>query len=276
MITIQELLYNRELKPEDQVKLVRHKDSGLDLYTMYNDDNARFLTYQSEQASEAYRDAEYIASFIGEEGTLARFIGVFRIIRVTALGEPQTDVTGGQCNFLYEMEEVQGFEDLKERVIIDWGNSSINWKQWIRNEKKVVEIQPGLHYQQFTDYYDFILSFDELKEIVNEPYKDWKKMLSATNGIYLIQDSKTGDLYVGSASGENGIWGRWKDYVRTEGHGGNIKLKELIEAQPDYAKHFKFSILMLLPKTITPSEVDKKETLFKNKLGSKSFGLNKN
>ena len=42
MITIQELLYNRELKPEDQVKLVRHKDSGLDLYTMYNDDNARF------------------------------------------------------------------------------------------------------------------------------------------------------------------------------------------------------------------------------------------
>ena len=142
--------------------------------------------------------------------------------------------------------------------------------------KEVVEIQPGLNYQQFTEYYDFILSVDELNEIVNKPYKDWKKMLSATNGIYLIQDSKTGNLYVGSASGENGIWGRWKDYIKSKGHGGNVKLRALIKAQPDYAKHFKFSILMLLPKTITPSEVDKKETLFKNKLGSKSFGLNKN
>ena len=34
------------------------------------------------------------------------------------------------------------------------------------NAKPVIEIHPGLHYQQFTDYFDFILDFKELKEIV--------------------------------------------------------------------------------------------------------------
>jgi hypothetical protein len=33
---------------------------------------------------------------------------------------------------------------------------------------------------------------------------------------------------------------------------------------------------MLLPKTVTPDEASKKENLFKNKLGTNSFGLNEN
>lgn len=100
--------------------------------------------------------------------------------------------------------------------------------------------------------------------------------MSITKGIYLISDINTGKLYVGSAYGENGIWGRWTDYVKSNGHGNNKTLKELIETENDYAKNFTFSILMLLPKTITPNEAIKKETLYKNKLGTNSFGLNNN
>ena len=93
---------------------------------------------------------------------------------------------------------------------------------------------------------------------------------------YLISDINTGKLYVGSAYGENGIWGRWSDYVKSNGHGNNKTLKELIENENEYAKNFTFSILMLLPKTITPNEAIKKEMLYKNKLGTNSFGLNNN
>ena len=174
------------------------------------------------------------------------------------------------------MEEVTGYEDLKERVIINWGDSTISWHQWISNEKPVIEIHPGLHYQQFTDYFDFILDFKELQEIVTNQYSDWKKVLSITKGVYLINDTKNGKFYVGSAYGEDGIWGRWVNYVLTNGHGNNKLLIELLKDDPTYAFNFRFSILMLLPRTITPDEAIKKERLFKNKLGTNSFGLNSN
>ncbi len=148
--------------------------------------------------------------------------------------------------------------------------------QWIDNQMEVIQIHPGLHYKQFTDYFDFILNFGELKEIITNQYSDWKKVLSVTKGIYLISDSKTGKLYVGSAYGDEGIWGRWSKYVLTNGHGDNKTLKELIASNLNYGNNFQFSILMLLPRTITADEAIKKERLFKNKLGTNSFGLNNN
>ncbi|MCL1979885.1 MAG: GIY-YIG nuclease family protein [Proteobacteria bacterium] len=273
MITIQELLYNRGLDRKAKVKLVRHQDKRYpNLYEWYRFDRQKFLTYQNGQGKDVFKDVDYIASFIGEgSGTLSRFVGIFKITGKKELDKP----TQMGSFFIYEMEDIEGFEDLKERVIIKWSNA-ISWHQWIKNEMEVIEIHPGLHYKQFTDYFDFILNFEELKDIVTNEYIDWKRMLSATKGIYLISDTKTGKLYVGSAYGENGIWGRWSEYVKTNGHGGNKTLKGLIENDPTYGNHFQFSVLMLLQRTITPDEAIKKERLFKDKLGTNSFGLNNN
>ena len=141
---------------------------------------------------------------------------------------------------------------------------------------EILEICPGLHYKRFTDYFDLLLDFNELKEIIVNQYNDWKKVLSVIKGVYLISDTKSGKLYVGSAYGEDGIWGRWSDYVTSGGHGGNKMLRKLIDEDCNYATNFQFSILMLLPKTITPDEAIKKEQLFKRKLGTNSFGLNNN
>jgi hypothetical protein len=267
MITIQELLFNRNLSKDSKVKLVRHKDSRQDLYNLYKANREEFLAYQKSQSKDVFNDVDFIVSFIGEDGLLSRFIGVYKIINRKKLADN---------HFEYQMEEVKElFDDLKERVIIQWRNA-ISWHQWIKNEMEVLEIHPGLHYKQFTDYSDFILNFEELKEIVNRQYSDWKKMLSVTKGVYLISDTKTGKLYVGSAYGEDGIWGRWCKYVQTNGHGDNKTLKELVDNDPTHGSYFQFSILMLLPRTITPDEAIKKERLFKNKLGTNSFGLNNN
>jgi hypothetical protein len=276
MITIQELLFNRGLDKQSRTKLVRHKDMQADLYNIYRTDKKKFLEYQSQQGKDVFRDVEFIVSFIGEAGTLSRFIGVFKVLSGRKLSEKQTSVDSGQYQFKYDIVEVEGFDDLKERVIIDWGKGAIKWDQGIDNKKEVVEIQPGLHYQHFSDYFDFILDFRELQEIVQKQYPDWKRMLSATKGIYLISDSKTGKLYVGSAYGEEGIWGRWASYVSTNGHGNNKAFKELMTGDKEYANYFRFSILMLLPKTITADQAIKKERLFKRKLGTNSFGLNSN
>ncbi|MHB8261655.1 MAG: GIY-YIG nuclease family protein [Bacteroidia bacterium] len=279
MITIQELLFNRGLDKNSKTKLVRHKDNRreLDLYKMYRTDKEKFLKYQSQQGKDIFNDVDYIVSFVGEESNLSRFVGVYKILSGKKLSEKKLSVegNGNLYEYEYEMAEVLGFEGLKERVIIKW-NNPISWHQWIKNPMEVTEIQPGLHYTQFTDYFDFILTYKELKAIIENQYPDWKKTLSITKGIYLISDTKTGKLYVGSAYGDEGIWGRWKTYASTNGHGNNKTLKELVSGDADYARHFTFSILMLLPKTITDSEAIKKETLYKNKLGTNSFGLNNN
>lgn len=267
MITIQELLYNRGLDKNSKIKLVRHKDSRRDVYNLYKTKREEFFAYQNSQSRDIFKNVDYIVSFVGEEGLMSRFIGVYKLKGKTKIAENR---------FEYDMEEVRElFDDLKERVIIKWGNA-ISWHQWISNEMEVIEIHPGLHYKHFTDYSDFILNYDELKEIIQNQYSDWKKMLSAAKAIYLISDIKTGRLYVGAAYGEGGVWSRWCDYIATNGHGKNKMLKELVENDPLYGKHFQFSILMLLPRTITPDEAIKKERLYKNKLGTNSFGLNSN
>ena len=89
------------------------------------------------------------------------------------------------------MREVIGqFDDLKERVIILWKNARA-WHQWINNNMEVIEIHPGLHYKQFTDYFDFILNFDELKEIVKNQKGQLILMTTTTTTIATITSTNT-------------------------------------------------------------------------------------
>ena len=89
-ITIQELLFNRGLNKEDKILLVRHKDNreiktirgvqySKSLYDIYIDEPELFLEYQAEQVDDKYKDAKYLVSFLGEEGTKSRFLGVYHI-----------------------------------------------------------------------------------------------------------------------------------------------------------------------------------------------------
>ena len=93
--------------------------------------------------------------------------------------------------------------------------------------------------------------------------------LSSVNGIYLIRDKSSGKLYVGSAYGEDGLYGRWLNYAHN-GHGGNKELKGLDPNQ------FEFSILEIIPPTSSAEEVIHRENRWKEKLGTRAFGLNAN
>ena len=53
-------------------------------------------------------------------------------------------------------------------------------------------------------------------------------------------------------------------------------MKEVICAHPDRYKFFQFSILQILPKTLTDDEVIHTESLWKEKLQSIRFGMNDN
>jgi hypothetical protein len=283
MITIQELLEKRlkdaGLSINDRAKMVRHKEvkRKIDLYYLYRYEREKFLFYQSTEWDDIFKETDYIVSFIGEEGTLSRFIGVYEIKFLEKFDTPQLDpgIKDRSYNILYEMKEVPGFEDLKERVIIDWGKSTLAWRQNLCNIKEVKEITPGFD-DVFPSYPNVILKFGELKNIIEKSYPVWKKMLSAVNCIYVILDNSNGKMYVGSTYSREGIWGRWSEYVQTNGHGDDVVLKELIKADETYANNFTFSILHILPINVSLDQAVREETLFKNKLGTIKFGYNKN
>lgn len=70
------------------------------------------------------------------------------------------------------------------------------------------------------------ISFEDLEYIVHCGTTSWRAALGSVAGVYLISDELTGRLYVGSATGEGGTWGRWCQYV--DGHGNNVELKKLV------------------------------------------------
>ncbi len=161
-------------------------------------------------------------------------------------------------------------------MIIDWGKSTRMWHQKGKTEKAIVSIQAD-EKKVFSGFENLILTYDELKEIVENPimYGAWHTALSSVNAIYLIVDRETGKQYVGSAYGKNSLLGRWACYVSPL-HGNNKLMKKLICDYPERYHHFQFSILQILPKTVTDDEAIQTESLYKNKLMSISFGMNDN
>ena len=130
----------------------------------------------------------------------------------------------------------------------------------------------------FSGYENAILTYEELREIVQDPtaYESWHTALSTVNAVYLIVDRENGRKYVGSAYGKGGLLGRWTHYVKSL-HGDNKLMKELLCDYPDRYTHFQFSIWQLLPKAVTPDEVIQTETLWKKKLLTyEPLGMNAN
>ncbi|MBR4197435.1 MAG: GIY-YIG nuclease family protein [Bacteroidales bacterium] len=266
IITIQELLKANGLDPKAKIKLVRHKDARYDVYDMYRYNRPKFEEYQAFQGKPVFHNVDYIIVFIGEEANRARFVGIYKVAQEMTVDEIKRRITP-EDNYYYVLEEIPGYEDLKERVIIRW-NNPISWHQWFKNEMEVIEINAGFGKRPFTGYMDFILSFEELSELVNEDNDEWKRMLSNVYGVYVIRDTNTEKLYIGSAYGKEGIWQRWTTYVKTGGHGGNKTLKELVSKDSNYSKNFAFSLLVIMSKNTTDEAVIAQEQLLKRKLGA--------
>lgn len=175
----------------------------------------------------------------------------------------------------YNLERIDLLKEYEGRLLIEWGKSALAWAQKGTNEKPIVAIRDK---KIFSGYENAILTYEELREIVQDPtaYESWHTALSTVNAVYLIVDRENGRKYVGSAYGKGGLLGRWTHYVKSL-HGDNKLMKELLCDYPDRYTHFQFSILQLLPKAVTPDEVIQTETLWKKKLLTyEPLGMNAN
>lgn len=122
------------------------------------------------------------------------------------------------------------------------------------------------------------VGFAELEALVRADRPDWRGALEHTKGVYLITDTRTGRLYVGSAYGDQGVWSRWGAYVDT-GHGGNVELRALLDGLGlDYCRaNFRFALLESHAARTADDAVLARESHWKEILRTRSeLGLNRN
>lgn len=293
IISIQDLLkgWNRNSDfdnvNESRIKLVRHSsdvkpDSFIynkykgSVYKLYRTDYALFKEWQSEQSDSKMKNVDYLVVFLAEEGCECRFIGVYRNYgpkRATGNGFSE-----------YAIEEVEGFEGLKDKVVIDWGKGTLSWMQkWqsTKNVRRIDQVNTGDDIPYFIRYEDVILSFSQLQKVVED--KEWKSKLESLNCVYMILDKETGKQYVGVTYKDmkpgikNGILGRWTEYAKTR-HGNNKLLVALLaEKGISYAdQNFQWTILETLPLNVTPKVAIDRESLYKKKFGTREHGYNEN
>jgi hypothetical protein len=239
-----------------------------------------------ENAMLALVDVGYIASFIAHGPGKALFVGLYRIgttLPLTAdmywrkteyIEMKSFDMKGfvpsPERNTIlwFDMPLTEHFSDWKGRLVVGWPKPERSW--WRRAERNIMPViainEESLLEQAVPDWNAIDLSWKELGML---PFK-WRSAISQWRGIYFIFDQTDGKGYVGSAYGKKNILGRWLEYAAS--HDGGVELLK----NRDPLK-FRFTILQRVSPDLTPEEVIKIETSWKDRLHTRvPYGLNLN
>lgn len=261
-------------------KIVRHPLTRSEIKQVY--DMGMIDIYQSLQSQYVYKDCKYIISFVGTVKTEAKFIGVYEIFGVISGPDVKKyvpeDYPLGLDRIIYQTKKLDVMGDLDNRLIIDWGRATQKWCQRASTDKKVLSIA-SRDLIPFPGYESLIVSFSELEAIVmeDERYEKWRDALRNVNAIYLICDTKRNKQYIGSTYNDNGVLGRWSSYYYTH-DGGDIEIGNHLNQFPLAYLDFQYTILKVLPNSVSSVEAIQFESLYKNKLctRNKDYGLNDN
>lgn len=167
-----------------KIKVARHKDEkrGYDLPRLHQ--MGQLEIYQSYQEKSDFHGCDYLISFLGTDNNQAVLVGVFEVKGFRKASEVPLpsdffyyDMYKPGRKYYYELEEVPGFEDLKDRLVINWSGGAINWVQRLDSrEKEVVQLLPKGYVSHFPGYLNFILSHNQLK-------KSWRIRMLIKHGI---------------------------------------------------------------------------------------------
>lgn len=264
------LLLEAGISPED-VCLLRHKDTDskcrMSLYELWRTERAQFELYQSIQKDQPLFKSNYWASFVvGHDGETL-FVGLYRRTGHSeqlkfAIPYPHKEGSAEpEVDYKYALEYDPRLDLYEGRLVIDWGSAKLSWCQYAQQRhskpKQVIELRRAITEPEFPGYINLI---EPLSRLAVMP-SGWKSRLSQVKGIYLLTCPRTNEKYVGSATGLDGFWGRWKDYIAT-GHGGNEVLKK--REPSDY----QFTILEVVSSSATTTETIQREHLWMQKLNS--------
>jgi hypothetical protein len=256
-----------------RARLVRHQDNragiGRSPHDLWVAHDGRFEMYQRIQAKDRFRNADWVISFVATPLDETLFVGVYRVRGIGVVPPCTTDPVGGHDVaglLLYDLDLDSTLQEYIGRIVVDWGTGYRSWVQRPdRQDKPIVEIRRVPIDPPFPGFTSFVWPIRHLRAVP----VSWRHALSAVCGVYLLACQSTGRQYVGSAYGEGGFWTRWENYFRT-GHGGNEGMKLAPESE------YQVSILEIASSSMSIDEVIVMEARWKEKLLTRTFGLNRN
>ena len=149
----------------------------------------------------------------------------------------------------------------------------------VLEDLEVKEILPSIFSGfDFPGYDNVSLTYYELETIIKGNYPSYRNALENQQAVYVLTDTNTGKLYVGSATRKNQmLLSRWQGYIKTF-HNGNEGLKELLEIKGEnyFKKYFKYSIIENFNSKVNPDFVIDRECYWKKVLDTRNHGYNKN
>lgn len=260
------------------VRLLRHQTrlpdgrTPLELWRM---DREGFEHYQSHQliTQRAWFTGRWWACFFGLHDGRTLFAGLYEVGTPEPVASPFVLKTGNtltpgidECYPTHLSDHLSAYSG---RLYVDWGGGASGkraWKQRADSQDKIVtELHLTSDDAPFPGHMQLMAP---LSHIAEAP-PGWIAQLEATRGIYLLTCPRTGELYVGSATGAQGFWGRWMNYD-ADGHGGNVALRT--RERSDWL----VSILQVAGSADSTDAILAMEALWKAKLNSRVFGLNRN
>jgi hypothetical protein len=258
-----------------EVRLLRHHDSRADKdrtpYRLWRDFPDDFMTYQSRQsvknAVELGR-ASHWAVFVVTPGNETLFVGLYKVGKPSpgAIGVPSVSIRGATENNLdmvFPLQKSDLLAEFDSKLVIDWGKGFLKWIQRAdTQDKPVVELRSTFKEEDWPGYLKFI---KPLSDIANLP-KHWLDRLEEAKGIYLLTCPRTGEHYVGSATGSEGFLGRWRTHLSKGGDATGFKSRE--------ASDYQVTILEIAGSGVSDRDILQGEQLWINKLQSNAMGLN--
>ncbi len=256
------------------VRLVRNQDSRLGrgrMYEAWRNNRQAFEDYLGVQSKDRFPVDGLLAEFVVTEAQKTVFVGLYRVdgVGLCPSGSMDAllkhDISGKFRYDLTLLEELAGYRD---RVVIDWGAGTRSWVQRAVNQPKpVIEIAEQFE-PRFPGFREFARPVDDIPTLPN----GWQQVLRSVKGVYLLVDLDSGQQYVGSAKGSDSLFGRWMEYA-TDGHGGNLGLRK---ATSEGRRRYQVSVLEVVEEATPDVTIEQIESFWKNKLLSRSFGLNAN
>jgi len=246
-------------------------DDPLDLYKTNPDEvNVTwFLWHDDRRYFNVGQTAICLLKLRGDQWLLTTIKKITRLL----------DVTDGVG---YDADEVKEYEQYFGRLVVEYHNPCRTMGRKYENVMDELEVVQILNEQytgnEFPGYENVRLSYPLLKNIVDRQLPGWVDALRNQKAVYLITDTKTGKMYVGSATSQTGmLLQRWSSYA-ADGHGGNMELRELVKQQGlDYVKeNFQYSILENYNARMDDGYILKRESWWKETLCTRTHGYNKN
>lgn len=258
------------------VKAYQHVDHGTTSIQDMIDDGS-FEHFQSCHSGDVLGRG-YVASFVKEPAGATRFLGMWKVISETK------EVVENQKRKVswYGLEKVPAFDELIDRLVIQWPPGRVTHR-WVCQKHKVYppieveQIRPSGYLGPFPGFDQLVLSHRQLAALAQNQGAgaSWVAALRSIRAVYLITEIETGALYVGSATGAQGLWGRWQAYA-ADAHGGNKMLIDAVDEIEAYAERLQFSVLETLSNLATRDDGLVAEQRWKRKLGKRATILNAN